>query len=41
MEELERFITEEWTATDLNFIARICRNMPHRLQQGCSHGYDG
>jgi transposase len=32
MEELERFITEEWAATDLNFIARICRNMPHRLQ---------
>jgi transposase len=32
MEELERFITEEWTATDLNFISRICCNMPHRLQ---------
>jgi transposase len=32
MEELERFITEEWTATDINFIARICRNMPRRLQ---------
>ena len=33
MEELERYITEEWAATDLDFIARICRNMPHRLQQ--------
>jgi transposase len=32
MDELERFITEEWAATDLDFIARICRNMPHRLQ---------
>lgn len=32
MEELERYITEEWAATDLNFIARICRNMPHRLR---------
>ena len=31
MEELERYITEEW-ATDLNFISHICRNMPHRLQ---------
>jgi transposase len=33
IEELERFISEEWAATDLNFIARICRNMPQRLQQ--------
>jgi hypothetical protein len=32
MDELERCIAEEWAATDLNFIARICRNMPHRLQ---------
>jgi len=32
MEQLEQFITEEWAATDLNFIARICRNMPRRLQ---------
>lgn len=32
MEELERFVAEEWAATDLNFIARICHNMPHRLQ---------
>ena len=32
MEELERCITEEWAATDLDFVARICRNMPHRLQ---------
>lgn len=32
MEELERFVTEEWAATDLDFISRICRNMPHRLQ---------
>ena len=40
MEELERIITEEWAATDLNFIARICRNMPHRLQQVISnHGH--
>lgn len=33
MEQLEQFISEEWAATDLNFIARICTNMPHRLQQ--------
>jgi transposase len=33
MDELERCITEEWAATDLAFIARICRNMPHRLQR--------
>jgi hypothetical protein len=33
MEELERHVTEEWAAIDLNFIARICRNMPQRLQQ--------
>jgi len=32
MDELERFVTEEWANTDLHFIARICRNMPHRLQ---------
>jgi len=32
MEELERYITEEWAATDLKFIACICRNMSHRLQ---------
>ena len=32
MEQLEHFITEEWADTDLDFIARICRNMPHRLQ---------
>ena len=32
MEELEEFIREEWAATDLNFISRICRNMPRRLQ---------
>src|SRR5689334_2519421 len=32
MEELERYVTEAWAATDLNFIARICRNMPHRLR---------
>jgi transposase len=31
-EQLERFVTEEWAATDLNFIAHICRNMPRRLQ---------
>jgi hypothetical protein len=37
MEQLEQFITEEWAATDLNFIARICRNMPHRLQQVISN----
>lgn len=32
MEQLERYITEEWAATDLSFIAHICRNMPRRLQ---------
>jgi len=32
MEELERYVTEEWTATDLGFISHICRSMPHRLQ---------
>jgi hypothetical protein len=32
MEALERYVTEEWAATHLNFIARICRNMPRRLQ---------
>ena len=37
MEQLEQFITEEWAATDLNFITRICRNMPHRLQQVISN----
>jgi transposase len=38
MEELERVITEEWAATDLAFIARICRNMPHRLQAVIANG---
>jgi transposase len=32
MEELEQFIREEWEATELKFIARICRGMPRRLQ---------
>lgn len=32
MEEMEQFIREEWEATDLKFIARICRGMPRRLQ---------
>jgi len=32
MEQLEQFIREEWEATDLNFIKRICRSMPDRLQ---------
>lgn len=32
MEELERYVTEEWAATDLEFICHICRNMPRRLQ---------
>jgi transposase len=32
MPELEHAITEEWAATELSFIARICRNMPRRLQ---------
>jgi transposase len=32
IEQLEHFITEEWAATDLDFIAHICRNMLHRLQ---------
>lgn len=27
MAELEQFVTKEWAATDLSFIARICRNM--------------
>ena len=40
MEELERYVTEEWAATDLNFIARICRNMPRRLQAViANHGH--
>jgi len=40
MEELERYIAEEWAGTDLEFIARICRNMPHRLQLVVSnHGH--
>jgi transposase len=32
MEQLEEFIRQEWQATDLNFISRICRSMPDRLQ---------
>jgi hypothetical protein len=32
LEQLESAITEEWAATDLAFIRRICRNMPRRLQ---------
>jgi len=32
MEQLEQIIREEWEATDLNFIKRICRSMPDRLQ---------
>lgn len=32
MAELERYVTEEWAATDLDFIRHICRNMPRRLQ---------
>jgi len=32
MEELEDWIGKEWAATDLNFISRICRSMPQRLQ---------
>jgi hypothetical protein len=32
MEQLEQVIREEWEATDLNFISRICRSMPDRLQ---------
>lgn len=32
MEEMEQAIREEWEATDLNFISRICRSMPRRLQ---------
>jgi len=32
MEELERYVTEEWAATELSFINHICRNMPKRLQ---------
>ena len=39
MDELERFVTEEWAATDLNFIARICRNMPHRLPVIANNGH--
>ena len=38
MEQLEHAVTEEWAATDLAFIARICRNMPHRLQQVIANG---
>jgi transposase len=32
MEQLEQFIREEWHASDLTFISRICRSMPDRLQ---------
>ena len=32
MEQMEQFIREEWEATDLTFISRICRSMPDRLQ---------
>jgi transposase len=32
MEELEQSIREEWEATYLKFISRICRSMPSRLQ---------
>jgi len=32
LEEMEQFIREEWEATDLKFISRICRSMPLRLQ---------
>ena len=40
MGELEHAITTEWAATDLHFIARICRNMPHRLQSViANHGH--
>lgn len=38
MEQLERFVTEEWAATELSFIARICRNMPRRLQLVIENG---
>lgn len=40
MEELERYVTEEWAATDLRFISHICRSMPRRLQQViANHGH--
>ena len=32
MEELEQFIREEWEATDLAYIDKLCRSMPRRLQ---------
>ena len=32
MEELEQFIREEWEATDLSYVDRLCRSMPRRLQ---------
>jgi len=32
MEQLETYITEEWSKTELAFIHRICRSMPHRLR---------
>jgi transposase len=32
MEEMEQFIREEHAAVDLQFISRICRSMPRRLQ---------
>jgi transposase len=38
MEQLELFITQEWADTDLNFIQRICSNMPHRLQRVIDNG---
>ncbi len=32
MEELEQFIREEWDATGLTYINKLCRSMPRRLQ---------
>ena len=38
MEELERYVTEEWAATDLNYVKHICRSMPRRLQAVIDNG---
>ncbi len=32
MEQMEQFVREEWHASDLSFLSRICSSMPDRLQ---------
>jgi len=31
-EELKRFVSEEWTATDPSFLAKLVESMPERLE---------